>query len=230
MKLSFDYKGIKVTYYLTYKKAKAISIQVTEEGRVNVTAPRGTNVFAVMDKVKGNAPWIINELYGKVQVQPEAKLLDQYTYLGKNYKLELALDPNVEETKVKMLRGKFVVETATEDPSLIREAIIKWYKQKVTAKIKERIKEYKELFEVVPTHIEVAEEGNMLFRGNKENIVADVKMGILSVDVIDYIVVSTLCHINTEDEASKIAKLGEVLPNYEKSQEWLEANKNGLAL
>ena len=52
MKLSFDYKGIKVTYYLTYKKAKAISIQVTEEGRVNVTAPRGTPVFAVMDKVK----------------------------------------------------------------------------------------------------------------------------------------------------------------------------------
>ena len=70
----------------------------------------------------------------------------------------------------------------------------------------------------------------MLFRGNKENIVADVKMGILSVDVIDYIVVSTLCHINTEDEASKLAKLAEVLPNYEKSQEWLEANKNDLAL
>ena len=47
MKLSFDYKGIKVTYYLTYKKAKAISIKITEDGRVNVIAPIGTSVFAI---------------------------------------------------------------------------------------------------------------------------------------------------------------------------------------
>ena len=63
MKLSFDYKGIKVTYYLTYKKAKAISIKITEDGRVNVIAPIGTSVFAIMDKVKGNAPWIFSEIY-----------------------------------------------------------------------------------------------------------------------------------------------------------------------
>lgn len=230
MKLSFDYKGIKVTYYLTYKKAKAISIQVTEEGRVNVTAPRGTPVFAVMDKVKGNAPWIISELYGKANAKKEVKLLEQYTYLGKNYKLEVVVNPEIENTKVKMIRGKFVVETATESAIHIREAIIEWYKQKVTAKIKERFKEYSPLFDKMPKNIEIVDEQNLLFHGNAEGIVANVKLGMLPVEVIDYILVSSLCRLNCEDDKSENQKLEEVLPNYQKSAEWLEKNKNHLVL
>jgi len=230
MKLSFDYKGIKVTYYLTYKKAKAISIQVTEEGRVNVTAPRGTPVFAVMDKVKGNAPWIISELQGKAQTKNEVKLLEQYTYLGKNYKLEVVLDPEVENTKVKLVRGKFVVETATESSINIRAAIVEWYKQKVTAKIKERFKEYNSLFDIVPKNIKIVDEQNVLFHGNVEGIVANVKVGVLPVDVIDYILVSSLCRLNCVDAHSEKQRLEEILPNYQKSAEWLEENKSHLNL
>ena len=230
MKLSFDYKGIKVTYYLTYKKAKAISIQVTEEGRVNVTAPRGTPVFAVMDKVKGNAPWIIRELHGKVEAKNEVELLEQYTYLGKNYKLEIVLNPEAENTKVKMVRGKFVVETATESPINIRAAIVEWYKQKVAAKIKERFKEYNSLFDKVPNNIKMVDEQNILFHGNVEGIVANVKLGILPVEVIDYVLVSGLCRLNCVDAHSEKQKLEEILPNYQKSAEWLEENKNHLAL
>lgn len=230
MKLSFEYKGTKVTYYLTYKKAKAISIQVTEEGHVNVTAPRGTSVFAVMDKVKGNAPWIINELYGKLETRTEVKLLEQYMYLGKNYKLEVVLNSESEATKVKMVRGKFVVETATESPNNIRAAIVEWYKQKVTAKIKERFKEYSTLFDRVPKNIEIVDEKNILFHGNAEGIVANVKLGILPVEVIDYILVSSLCRLNCENDKDEKQKLEEIIPNYQKSVEWLEENKNHLAL
>lgn len=231
MKLSFDYKGIKVTYYLTYKKAKAISIQVTEEGHVNVTAPIGTSVFAVMDKVKGNAPWIINELYGKLKEKaPEVKLFEQYTYLGKNYKLEMIKNSEVENTKVKMMRGKFVVETASEEPAHVRAALVEWYKQKVTAKIKERFKAYQTSFEKLPKQIEIVDEQNILFHANAEGVVANVRLGILPVEVIDFILVSTLCRLNSSDEVSEKQKLKEILPEYEKSAEWLEENKNSLVL
>lgn len=231
MKLSFDYKGIKVDYYLTYKKAKAISIQVTEEGCVNVTAPRGTPVFAVMDKVKGNAPWIINELYGrKLEVKEEVKLLEQYMYLGKNYKLEVVLNSDVQETKVKMVRGKFVVETHTESPEAIREALIEWYKQKVAVKIKERFKEYMPLFDKMPEHIEIVDVQDVLLSGNKERIVANVKLGMLPVEVMDYILVSSLCRLNSINRDSEQEKLKEILPNYQKSAEWLEENKSHLLL
>lgn len=246
MKLSFDYKGIKVTYYLTYKKAKAISIKVTEEGHVNVVAPRGTPVFAVMDKVKGNAPWIISELYKKMGtneatdvkvesksqelVKEEAKLLDQYMYSGKNYKLEVVSNAEAKEIKVKMVRGKFVVETPTDSVEEIRDAIVEWYKQKVKAKIKERFKEYGSLFEKVPTEIVLTDDQNVLFKANSKEVVANARLGILPGEVIEYVLLSSLCRINYNNETEEMKKLEEVLPNYEKSKEWLEENKGKLAL
>ena len=62
MKLHFDYKGTKIVYELTYKKTRAISINIDADGKVSVIAPIGTSVYAVMDKIKGNAPWIISQL------------------------------------------------------------------------------------------------------------------------------------------------------------------------
>lgn len=230
MKLSFDYKGIKVTYYLTYKKAKAISINISEKGEVNVIAPLGTSVFSVMDKVKGNAPWIIKEVYGKMQKNEQPTLLEQYTYLGKNYKLELNVSKDVEEAKVKMARGKFVVESPTDDVNVVRKAIVEWYTQKVTAKLKERLKEVSGSFKVVPKKISVIDDQTVLFKANNEEIVSNVKVGIMPTDVIDYVIISSLCRINNTDEAAEKAQLESILPNYAKSKEWLDTNKGELAL
>ena len=243
MKLSFEYKGIKVTYYLTYKKAKAISIKITENGRVDVVAPLGTSVYSVMDKVKGNAPWIISEIYQRNkgvnlqtqnQVQEvankEIKLLEQYMYSGKNYKLEVVTNDKSEAIKVKMVRGKFVVETSTDSEQAIREAILAWYEQKVKAKIKERFKEYTSLFEIIPKDLKLTTDEQVLFKANKSTIVADAKLGVLPSEAIDYVLVSSLCRINCENSESELAKLEEILPNYKKGKTWLEENKEHIVL
>lgn len=230
MKLNFDYKGTKITYDLMYKKTKAISIKITEEGKVNVIAPRGTSIYAVMDKVKGNAPWIISELYRNKPQEPEVQLLEQYTYLGKNYKLEIVTNPEVNETKVKMLRGKLVVETFVESSKEIRQAIISWYQQKVSAKMKERLKAYKEMFEIIPENIDVVDDNTILFRGNETGITANVRIGILPVDVIDYILISSLCRMNNLMDSQEVQMMEELIPSFEKSKEWLEENKNKLTL
>lgn len=232
MKLHFDYKGTKITYELTYKKTRAISINIDADGKVSVIAPIGTSVFAVMDKIKGNAPWILSELANNAVEIKEIKapeLLEQYTYLGKNYGLEIV---KVEETpiKVKMVRGKFVIETNTEDKAEIRNAIVLWYKDKVEAKIKERLKVYKESFDIIPTEIKVADDKQVFFRANDKAIFANVRLGMVTVDVMDYIIVSSLCHINAEDKEAALAKLQELLPSYEKSAQWIEENKNQLSL
>lgn len=230
MKLNFDYKGTKITYDLTYKKTKAISIKITEEGKVNVIAPIGTSIYAVMDKVKGNAPWIISELYRNRPQASQSQLLEQYTYLGKNYKLEIVTSSELKEIKVKMLRGKLVVETYTESTAEIRQAIIDWYKQKVNAKIKERLKAYKEMFEMVPAQVEVMDDNTILFRSDETCITANVRVGIMPVEIIDYILVSSLCRINGLVDGKEVGKMEEIIPSFERSKEWLEENKNKLTL
>lgn len=229
MKLNFDYKGIKINYELTYKKINAISINIDSRGKVNVVAPLGTSVYAVMDKVKGNAPWIISQLYKGKVVKPEVKLLEQYTYLGKNYRLELIENSSIDDIKVKMARGKFVVETPTDNKKQIRTAILEWYKDKLVAKLKERLKAYGEQFNIVPSEIEIGEDPKFLFRMNNSTVFSNVKVGMMTGDVIDYIVVSSLCRINYEEDMAQ-EKLQEILPDYEKSKEWLETNKNQLSL
>lgn len=216
MKLNFDYKGTKITYDLTYKKTKAISIKITEEGKVNVIAPIGTSIYAVMDKVKGNAPWIISELYRNRPQASQSQLLEQYTYLGKNYKLEIVTSSELKEIKVKMLRGKLVVETYTESTAEIRQAIIDWYKQKVNAKIKERLKAYKEMFEMVPAQVEVMDDNTILFRSDETCITANVRVGIMPVEIIDYILVSSLCRINGLVDGKEVGKMEEIIPSFEK--------------
>lgn len=232
MKLHFDYKGTKITYELTYKKTRAISINIDADGKVSVMAPIGTPVFAVMDKVKGHAPWIASELAKnavEIETVEEVKLLDQYTYLGKNYGLEIVEVADA-PIKVKMARGKFVVETNTNNMAEIRSAIIEWYKEKVEAKIKERLKAYKEVFEKVPTEITVADDANVFFRANSNNIFANVRLGMVTADVMDYVIVSSLCYINYKDKEAADKKLEEILPNYKKSAEWIKENKNQLSL
>lgn len=227
MKLSFNYKGIKVTYYLTYKRAKAISIKITEKGQVNVIAPIGTPVFSVMDKVKGNAPWIISQIYNKPDMlKQEVTLFEQYTYLGKNYKLEVIDQPSLDKVKVKMLRGKFVVETPTRKAEEIRNALVEWYKPKITAKVKERLNTYCSAFEKVPEEIKVVDEKELLFKGSSTEMVIDVKFGCLPVEIIDYILLTHLCHFEKDGEA----KMKELLPTYEKSKQWLDENKKGLRI
>ena len=229
MKLHFDYKGTKIIYELTYKKTRAISINIDADGKVSVIAPIGTSVYAVMDKIKGNAPWIIGQLAKGTVTIEKVKLQEQYTYLGKNYGLEIA---QVEEgpIKAKMVRGKLLIETPTDDKAEIKNAIIEWYKEKVEAKIKERLKCYKDTFEIIPNKITVEDNKSIFFRANENNILANVRLGMVTTDVMDYVIVSSLCHINIEDKEAAIAKLEEVLPAYEKSKQWLEENKNKLSL
>lgn len=232
MKLNFDYKGTKISYELTYKKTNAISIKVNAGGKVNVIAPIGTSVFAVMDKVKGNAPWIISELYKGKEVQAvkqPVKLQEQYAYLGKNYGLEVIKNEEINNIKVKMSRGKFLVETPTDHVADIRNAIIAWYEDKLIAKLKERLKSYKEIFEYVPSDLSVEDDDKMLVRVGKEKMLANVKLAMMPADVIDYILVGSLCQINFGKE--QVAdKLKEILPEYEKCQNWLQENKGQLSL
>jgi len=213
-----------------YKKTTAIAINM-DHGTVNVVAPLGTSVQTVMDKVKGNAPWIINELYQYHKQSNKDSVLTQYTYLGKNYGVEIVNDKDVDKIAVKLVRGKFIIQTPTDNQKEIREALLMWYKDKITIKLKERLKVYGKQFQEVPQEIIVGNDGDILFQAQNNIFYANVVLGMLGIEVIDYLLVYGLCGLNYPKEQHKdIKKLKEILPHYEESKEWLEKNKAQLLL
>lgn len=228
MKLSFEYKGIKVNYYLIYKKTSAISIQVDSQKRVHVTAPVGTSVQTVMDKVKGNAPWIISEINKDNDKKEVDVLADHYTYLGKKYGVEILVNEEREKVSVKLSRGKFVIQTPKDNKSEIKKALIEWYKDKVTGKLKERMDVYGQFFHKIPSEIIVEEDQTVLFQAHEDRIFANLALGMIPVGVIDYIIVSALCRLSYSDSSEE--KLKSILPNYQEYKEWLEKNKGCLIM
>lgn len=234
MKLSFTHNNQLITYYVTYKRVKRMTIQVTEDKTIHVTVPLGTPVYVMMNQVKQQADWIVAKLksMSKEETMPKEsiKLLDTYTYAGKSYKLEVVPKSEVETIKVKMLRGKLTVETPTEAAEEIRQAVITWYEKKVEDKMKDRLKLYGPHFKTLPHEIKMTDSKDIIFQANANHLLAHAKLGILPGSVLDYIVVKSLCYINVTSEEDRKQKLAEILPDYEKSQHWLDVNKSKLIL
>lgn len=232
MKLSFEYKGRKVTYQLMYKKTSAITINISEDETVKVVAPIGTSVQTVMDKVKGNAPWIISELSKLENEKRKNSIPDQYTYLGKNYGIEINLNQTLPEVEVKLARGKFLIQTPVNNPKKIREAVLKWYKDKVIIKAKERLKLYAEHFKSIPQELVVEEDDNILCEARDGSIFLNCSAGMLPIEILDYLLVISLCSLENPDSGQQEydEKLKGILADHEKSKAWLEKNKSYLLI
>lgn len=231
MKLSFEYGGLKISYNLAYKKTHVISIHVENDGQVNVVAPIGTKVMTVMDKVKGNAPWIIRELQKIGRLNQTWQLKEQYCYLGKNYGVEVTEDSSADDITVKLVRGKFVIQAPSKNDKEMREVLISWYKEKLDAKIKERLKVYNSNFDVQQDNIKVMDLRDALLRVSGKEVMVDFRVAMLPVDVIDYVLVSALCNINFKDSKEQAnEKLVSILPNYKESIAWIEENKSLLII
>ena len=231
MRLSFEYKGRKISYDLLYKKTAAINIRIKEDGQVDVTAPLGTSVQTVADKVKGNAPWIISEVDKIYYNKTKDNLLEHYTYLGKTYGVQVVINNEREKIDVKLIRGKFIIETYTNDEKKLKEALLLWYRNKVYAKIRERLKVYEKLFEYVPSEIETRYDKSFLLKVQGSKMLVSLLTGILPINTIDYVVVRVLCELNDADNKEKsIKRLKEILPEYKKEEEWLDKNKAQLIL
>lgn len=221
MRLNFEYQGENIAYNLSYKKRGTISIQVESDGTVNVVAPVGTTIFSVMDKVKGHAHWIREEI---ARTQKANTHLEQYMYLGKNYGVEIVEVPEQEEATVKLLRGKFLVETNDVSPQAVKEEMKKWYAVKTLAKAKERVKALSEHFEAVPKKVDIAIIPKRLYEVNEEVFALDINCGFCPTHVIDCVLTEALCKYNGMTEVQ--GKLAEVVPEYLDAKEWIMSNKD----
>ncbi|MEF9960742.1 MAG: YgjP-like metallopeptidase domain-containing protein [Niameybacter sp.] len=221
MKLSFNFEGTKIDYDLIYKKRTSIAINMEEDGQIKVLAPVGTPLFSVMDKVKGNATWILGEL---LRIQRAKEYANHSMYLGKNYGIEFVEDETKETPVVKLVRGKFVVEGQNITKETMMLPLCEWYITKTMGKLKERVKLYSEHFEKMPKKLDVKILQSRLWYIEEDQITFDVNIGVGPVTLIDSVLVEALCRFNgIEDSNSVLAK---IVPESEQAREWVNINKD----
>ena len=139
---------------------------------------------------------------------------EKLLYMGKEYLIEeLITADGLEEEELNKRLKKFYISSC----------------KKIVG---ERIKIYQQQLRVKPKNIEVVESNKQWGSCNsKKEITFNYRLIMAPVEIIDYVVVHELCHLfHMNHDRSFWRRVGSVLPDYKKRQEFLNMYGNYLTI
>jgi len=145
-------------------------------------------------------------------------------FLGRNYSLQIELDLTIQETKVKLFRGKFIVTAPGKNEENIRKAMEVWYRERARKMIELKVKYYQKFFNIVPTNIKVKEQKKRWASCTSKNeLLFNWRCIMAKANALDYIIVHEMCHMYYKNHSKEFWELvATVIPHYEIRKEWLK--------
>ncbi len=215
-------------------RSKSADVRV-EDGAVSIVVPKGLDSDRITQILDGKRQWIKNKIYLHRDAMPVSSKDfvsgESFTYLGRNYRLKVNRG---HFNPVKLVQGRLLVSVpnGTEQPHMIRNALVRWYKHHAQLKLQEKSQRYAAIIGVEPADVGTksfkSRWGSCSARGkidfNWKIIMAPNRM-------VDYVVVHELCHLIHHDHSAQFWKEVErVLPDYRVCKEWLKANASKLEI
>jgi predicted metal-dependent hydrolase len=216
---------------VVFRKRKTLCIQIRPPGEVTVISPIGKSEKEIRQSVKTKSKWIAKKLsemkkmdYTRVDKQYVSG--EKFSYLGNEYSLQIMEDEKYKRPKVEMLCGKIFVYTSNEEPDKIQLALENWYRKKALENITDEIAYYQGFFNVAPAQIVVKKQRKRWGScTSKHKLLFNFKCTMLPLPILDYIVVHEMCHMVHLNHSKEFWNLvGEILPDYKQSKEWLKYN------
>lgn len=209
-------------------RSKSVDVRV-EEGAVSIVVPKGLTSDRITKILDDKQRWIKNKIHLQRDVMPVSKKDyvsgESFSYLGRNYRLKV----NRGHFKpVKLVQGRLVVTVPNgiEQPHVIRNALVRWYKHHAELKLQEKAKRYAAIIGVEPTSIGIksfkSRWGSCSAKGK-----VDFNWTVIMAPnrYVDYVVVHELCHLIYHDHSAQFWKQVErVVPDYQDCREWLKVN------
>jgi len=228
---SFQYGTATIEYSLIKSERKNVSISIEPNKKIRVKAPLVLSDEEIMKTVMKKSKWITGKLF-EMREMENRRYHRQYvngeafTYMGRNYSLQLIDDKTIKKPTVKLYRGKLYVTTPTRIEEFIRNAIIMWYQDKAKEKIPERVAYYEKFFAEKRGRIIIKDQKKRWASCTKEGTLTFNWKGIIApANILDYIIVHEMCHLRYMNHSKEFWEmLGRVLPDYEIRKEWLMNN------
>ena len=261
MKLKFEYKNKEIEFDIIRRKRKTISIKIEENGQVVVSAPLRINKEYILQVVQNKADWILKKQVeikqrGLKKITREIIEESTFMYLGEEYPLHLIFDESrknitIELNKkedsesdnsifsnIDMNSGKnfkikrFIIHTNTMDVEKIKVAFEKWYRDETLKIVTKRIDYYSDNFKDKVTNIRVKEQKRRWASCTGKNaILFNWRISMARADVLDYIVIHEMCHMDHRNHSKYFwNRVEEIMPNYKEKHEWLKINGLNLYL
>lgn len=214
-------------------RRKTVAVSVAAGEGVTLSAPLGTPVERLDRVVHAKATWIVERLRHVGQVEdrvPERELVsgESYLYLGRHYRLSVAVAAAAQPGPVRLERGWLRVElpraaAGEHRAALIRRGLVGWYKRHAQARLPERVAAWHARLGVAMPAVLIREQSKRwgscddhgTLRINWRIIQAPLRL-------VDYVAVHELAHLVHRDHTRAYwALVGTAMPDYEARKEQL---------
>lgn len=260
MELKVEHEGNIINFTAIRRKRKTICIRIDTSGIVTVIAPPKVSQKYMLDFVKSKADWIIKKqneiknIYDK-RINREIAEGGSFMYLGEEYPIHIILNDKLNKINIKLnsdftsdnkhnksyhkevddidlnKRG-FMVYTNTLDKEKIKLALEKWYRERTLELVKNKINLYQSHFDDKVTDIKVKEQKRRWASCTGKNaILFNWRCSMAREDVLDYIVIHEMCHIDHKNHSKDFwNRVEEIMPNYKEKHNWLKINGINMTL
>lgn len=216
------------------ERRKTADIRV-EDGAVSVVVPRDLPMERIDSLLKEKRKWIKEKIVLHRQAQPVSEKQfvsgEAFSYLGRNYRLKVekgAFQP------VRLIAGRLVVTVpeGKDQPHMIRNALVRWYKRQAEQKLVEKVERYAPVVGVEPTGVGIksfkSRWGSCTAKGRLE---FNWRVMMAPNSVVDYVVIHELCHLKQHDHSADFWQIVErVMPSFLEKKAWLKQYEMSLRL
>ncbi len=239
--MNFEYKGESIDFQIIRRKRKSICIKIDLNGEVQVVAPMRTSKEHILNFVNSKHDWIVEkrrELKNVLNKKVKREFINDGTfmYLGKEYPILLIFNDKVKKISIDFIdeslnsnidsEFEFIIKTNTYENEKLKKALEKWYMGKTLDIVKERIKVHQWEFKDKIIKITVKEQKRRYASINiKNEVYFNWRISMAPLEVIDYIVVHEMCHMDFRNHSKQFwNRVEEVMPNYKRCHEYLKEN------
>jgi len=221
----------RISFNLLYGDHDRFQITVKPDMTVEVQAPAGKPLEAVLMRVRKRASWIVKQLHFFEEFQPRAVAKrfvsgETFRYLGRQYRLKLFQS---KERRVHLSRPFIRVHLPNpKDAGAVESLVRNWYQ--------ERAKEvFGNRFDAIYANIEgrfrskpVLRVRRMMRRWgsctNRNHIVLNTSLVQAPTRCIDYVILHELCHLSFHNHSRKFWRLlTRLIPDWELAKQHLES-------
>lgn len=210
---SVQYGSTSIDFLVRFARRRTLEISVLPTGQVEVTAPDGSELVRVQERVKRRARWILRQknFFRQFHPRPSPRQYlsgETHLYLGRRYRLKVEAGPS---PGVHLARGfLFVSDLLAPSPERTSELLQNWYRSRAQ-------EVFLETFDALwQRHLMRAGKPRLQLKAMRTRWGSLSKGGILTLnpaliraprECIEYVICHELCHLHHHDHSAGFFKL-----------------------
>lgn len=227
------YQGQVISYVVTKKRRKTLSISIGKNQQVTVSAPLRMTDADIRRMVESKAGWIVQKLEewkGRALAGMDRVYGEGGVFLYRGAQISLALRSGLQK-EIELQQEKLLVSLPVgirqeESGLYLKAELRRWYIRQAARWLEEAVERYGAVLGRFPTRVLIKEQKTRWGSCTARDVINfNWKLVMAPPQVLEYVVVHELCHMEIRNHSAAFwDRVGSILPDYREQRKWLKEN------